>query len=142
MRVGQKGRVAHCWWERGQRPPGQRDTRTEYAYVFGAVRPADGHNHALVLPDANPVQMNRFLDLISSELADDEHALIVMDGAGYHRSGNLKIPDNITITPQIMRQPRYCPEVNPVERVPLNLRERYLSHRVFKADRAILEACC
>jgi len=54
----------------------------------------------------------------------------------------LKIPDNITITPQIMRQPRYCPEVNPVERVWLYLRERSLSHRVFKDDRAILEACC
>jgi len=82
--------------------------------------------------------MNRFLDLISSQLTEDEHALIVMDGAGYHRSGSLKIPDNITIT----RQPRYCPEVNPIERVWLYLRERYLSHRVFKDYRAILDACC
>jgi hypothetical protein len=137
MRVGQKGRVAHCWWERGHRPPGQRDTRTEYAYVFGAVRPT-ATTTPLVMPEANAIQLNRFLALVFSELAEDEHALMTMDGAGYHRSGRLEIPGNITIK----LQPRYYPEVNPVERVWQYLGERYLSHRVFKDYHAILDACC
>lgn len=35
---------------------------------------------------------------------------------------------------------RVCPKVNPVHRVRLYPRERGLSHRVSKADRAILDA--
>jgi len=34
------------------------------------------------------------------------------------------------------------PELNPVERVWLHLRERFLSHRVLDGYDAIVEACC
>lgn len=138
MRVGQKGRVGHCWWERGQRPPGLRDARTEWAYVHGAVRPADGHSHALVLPEVNTTHTNRFLAHVGAQLAPDEHAVMIMDKAGYHRSGNLQVPDNITP----LKLPSYSPELNPVERVWLYMRERFLSHRVFVNYHAILDACC
>ena len=38
--------------------------------------------------------------------------------------------------------PAYSPELNPVERVWLYLRERFLSLRVFADYRAIVDACC
>ncbi len=38
--------------------------------------------------------------------------------------------------------PAYSPELNPVERVWLYLRERFLSLRVFRDYRAIVDACC
>lgn len=49
-RVGQKGRLAHRWWTRGQRPPGVCDRRFEWTYIFGAVNPADDEGFALVMP--------------------------------------------------------------------------------------------
>ena len=39
-----------------------------------------------------------------------------------------------------MLQPSYSPELNPVERVWLFLRERHLSHRLLNTYEAILEA--
>ena len=51
-RVGQKGRLCHRWWARGRRPPGRRDRRFEWAYLFAAVEPATGADVALVLPEA------------------------------------------------------------------------------------------
>src|SRR5271157_4052480 len=38
-RIGQKGRVCHVWWKRGQRPPGLCDKRFTFAYIFAAVEP-------------------------------------------------------------------------------------------------------
>ena len=38
--------------------------------------------------------------------------------------------------------PPYAPELNPVERVWLYLRERFLSHRLLDNTDAIVEACC
>jgi hypothetical protein len=48
------------------------------------------------------------------------------------------VPANVTLVPL----PPYSPELNPVERIWLYLRERFLSLRVFKDDRAIVNACC
>ncbi len=49
-----------------------------------------------------------------------------------------KVPDNLTLAPL----PSYSPELNPVERVRLYLRERFLSLRVLDDTEAIIEACC
>ena len=47
---GQKGRVCHRWFTRGQRPPGLCDQRYGWTHLFAAVRPASGDSFALVLP--------------------------------------------------------------------------------------------
>jgi len=36
-RIGQKGRVCHIWWKRGERPAGLADKRFTFAYIFAAV---------------------------------------------------------------------------------------------------------
>src|SRR4029453_5143949 len=56
----------------------------------------------------------------------DEHAALVADQAGWHIAGALRFPDNVTL----IYLPSYSPELNPVERVWLYLRERHLSHRL------------
>jgi hypothetical protein len=48
------------------------------------------------------------------------------------------VPGNITLLPL----PAYSPELNPVERVWLYLRERFLSHRVLDGYKAVLDAAC
>ena len=60
-RVGQKGRVRHRWWLRGQRPPGLHDNKFEYAYVFAAVETATGNDFCLVLPSVSTHAMSMFL---------------------------------------------------------------------------------
>jgi transposase len=137
-RIGQKGRVCHRWWTRGLRPPGLCDQRYTWVHLFGAVRPADGDRFALVMPVVSTQAMSLFLEGFASRLATDEHAVMVLDRAGWHRANALRVPDNVTLVPL----PSYSPELNPVERVWLYLRERHLSHRLLDDYNAIVQACC
>ncbi len=65
-------------------------------------------------------------------------AVLLLDGAGWHSSPRLRLPDNIVLLPL----PPYAPELNPVENVWQFLRGNLLSHRVWDTYEAILEACC
>jgi hypothetical protein len=56
-RVGQKGRLCHRWWPKGQRATGLCDRRFESTYIFGAVAPETGDAFGLILPQANTSTM-------------------------------------------------------------------------------------
>jgi transposase len=57
--------------------------------------------------------MNLFLASFARQLAPGTHAVLLLDQAGWHGSGRLAIPANITLLPL----PPYSPELNPVERI-------------------------
>jgi transposase len=137
-RVGAKGRTGHRWWVRGERPRGLHQQGYEWAHLFGAVRPATGDGFALVLPEVSTVAMQVFLDRFAATLQRDAHAVLVLDQAGWHGSRALALPSTITLVPL----PPYAPELNPVERVWLHLRERQFSHRLLDGYDAIVDACC
>ncbi len=56
-RVGQKGTLTRIWARIGSRPRGPRDTRYEWAYIFGAVCPERATGIALVMPYADTEAM-------------------------------------------------------------------------------------
>lgn len=137
-RVGNKGRVCHRWWRRGERPPGVQQLGYQWAYIFTAIRPATGEDVTLVLPCVNANAMQVFLDHVSTSRPPDTHLVMVLDGAGWHQSKALAVPPNISL----VVLPPYSPELNPVERVWLYLRERFLSLRLFHTTEEIIDACC
>jgi transposase len=137
-RVGQKGRTTRRWWVRGERPRGVADKRFASAYIFAAVRPATGEDVALVLPHVSAAAMSTFLAEFAKTLPEDTHAVMVLDQAGWHDTRALQVPESLTL----VALPAYSPELNPVERVWLYLRERYLSHRLLEDYDAVVEACC
>jgi transposase len=130
--------VCHVWWKRGQRPPGLCDKRFTFAYIFGAVEPGTDNTFALVLPEVSTHAMQIYLDAFAKTIAADEHVAMVVDRAGWHIANALKVPDSITLVPL----PSYSPELNPVERVWLYLKERFLSHRLHDDYDAIVDAAC
>ena len=65
-------------------PRAPRDTRYQSAYIFGAVCPGRGATAALVMPAANTEAMSAHLSEISKAVASGAHAILVMDGAGWH----------------------------------------------------------
>src|SRR3712207_9594056 len=75
-------------------------------------------------------------DRFAAALAADAHAVLVLDRAGWHGSRRLAVPPNVSLVPL----PPYAPELNPVERVWLHLRERFLSHRVLDGYDAVVDA--
>jgi hypothetical protein len=98
-RVGQNGRLCHRRWSKGRRPPGRCDRRFERAYLFAAVEPATGKEVALVLPQANAAAMSLFLAELAAGPAEDVHAVLVLDGAGWHAARALVVPPNTTLVP-------------------------------------------
>ena len=137
-RVGQQGTLTRVWAKRGMRPRAVRDHRYTWAWIFGAVCPERAVGAAVVLPEVNVEAMNIHLAEISRCVAQGAHAVLVLDGAGWHTSPRLRLPGNISLLPL----PRYAPELNPVERVWLHLRERFLSHHLLNSNAAIVDACC
>ncbi len=75
---------------------------------------------------------------ISRRVAPGAHAVLLLDRAGWHTTGELTLPGNISL----MFLPARAPELNPVENIWQFLRQTYLSNRVFETHDDILDAAC
>ena len=80
-------------WNAARQPA---DQRYDNAYLFGAICPARGVGAALALPYADADMMQLHLDEISRNVAEGAHAVLLLDRAGWHTTGKLDVPDNIT----------------------------------------------
>ena len=75
---------------------------------------------------------------IATLVGPDAHAVLILDGAGWHSANALLVPDNITLLPL----PPYSPELNPALNIWQYLKHNFLNNRVFPSYTAILDACC
>lgn len=83
--------------------------------------------------------MNLHLREISTQVAPGAHAVLILDGAGWHKpGGRLNLPGNISL----LFLPPYSPELNPVENIWQFLRQNFLANRVFATYEAIVDTCC
>ena len=85
-RIGQKNTLTRVWGQTGSRPVAPKDLGFTSAYLFGAVCPLQGKTAALIMPVCNTAAMNHHLSEISSQIAADAHAVVILDRAGWHRS--------------------------------------------------------
>jgi transposase len=82
--------------------------------------------------------MTLHLAEIARAVAPGAHAVLVLDGAGWHGGKDLVVPANITLLPL----PPYAPELNPVENVWQYLRSNKLAITVFDSYADIVDRCC
>jgi DDE superfamily endonuclease len=115
-----------------------RDTRYEWAYIFGAACPARGVGAALVLPRADTGAMNLHLDEIAGTVTPGAHAVVLLDGAGWHGGDRLRVPHNLTL----LKLPPYAPELNGAENIWEYMRKNDLSNRLYDGYPQIIDACC
>jgi transposase len=137
-RIGQKNKLTRRWAKRGTRPRAPHDQRTAWAYIFGAICPAEGKGAGLVMPFCDTEAMQAHLAEISAMVARGAHAVLLLDRAGWHLAGALVVPANITFLPL----PPRSPELNPVENVWQFMRDNWLSNRVFTGYADIVAHCC
>jgi len=90
------------------------------------------------MPTVSIEAMNKHLAEISQCVSLGAIALLILDGAGWHGSPRLVVPDNIVLLPL----PPYAPELNSVENIWEYLRSNWFSHCVWDTYEAILDACC
>jgi transposase len=135
-RFGQKGSRTRIWAPRGTRPRAPKPTAYANLHVLSAVCPASGRAEGLVSPKRNTGVVQTFLNQLSATIPAGVHVLLVWDGAGYHVAKKRLAPANLTP----IRLPPYSPELNPVERLWLYLREHHWSNRVYADIEALEEA--
>jgi len=136
--VGQKNGITRRWARRGSRPSAPQDQRYASTYIFGAVCPQEGKGAALVLPLCNTAGMNLHLREISDMVSPGRHAVLLLDQAGWHLSGEVTVAQQHDPLPL----PAKCPELNVMEKVWQFMRDNWLSNRVFRDHDDIVGLCC
>ena len=96
-----------------------------------------GKMTSLILPYANTEMMNLFLAHVAEDFKDF-FVIMLIDRAGWHTAKNLKIPENIRLLPQ----PSHSPELNPVEHLWEDLREKAMPNKAFKSLDQLEDALC
>ena len=77
--------------------------------------------------------MNLHLAEVSKQVSVGAHALLILDGAGYHQKAALEIPENMTL----LHLPPYSPELNPKENLWDEIREKIFKNYALKSITAV-----
>ena len=134
---GRINKPKRCWCRKGIRPIVPCHHIREYRYLYGAVSPLDGELFSLVMPYANTDCMNVFLEELSQGYPA-EYIVLVLDNAAWHSSSGLVVPANIQLYPLLP----YTPELNPIEMIWDEVREKGFRNEIFKSLEAVLERLC
>ena len=136
--MGQQGTLTRVWARKGSRPRAVRQTRYEYLYVLGAVCPASGQSVGLLAPYVNTKIVNEFLTRLAGAVSPDEQGVVLWDQAGYHRSGTLEVPANLSL----IALPPYSPELNPMENGWHYHRSHYWANQAYADYEALEQRAC
>ena len=125
-RFGRINDVRRCWAPKPVRPLCRAMLTHEYTYAYGAVDIVSGELDSLILPHVNTECMQLFLDEVGGRHPACR-IIMVVDGAGWHTGSALAPPANM----RLLTLPPYAPELNPVEHLWDELREKYFHNRAF-----------
>lgn len=134
---GRINKPKYCWCEKGLRPSTPCHHIREYRYVFGAVEPETGESFFLILPSCNTECTELFLKGLSEKYSDDV-ILLCCDGAAWHKSKHLEIPENI----KLYFIPPYTPEMNPIEQIWKEIRKLGFRNEVFSCLEKVIDRLC
>ncbi len=133
-RFGRLSRCRYCWAKFPLRPTVKAMLTHQYVYAYGAASIPQGNFDSLVLPQVNGDCMALFLAEISSRYPND-NIVMVLDVAGWHKKQSMPIPENV----RLINLPPYSPELNPVEHLWDELREKHFHNRAFDSLDALEE---
>jgi putative transposase len=135
-RFGRINEPSACWAPLGIRPIVPCQMVREYMNVFGAVDPINGDKCFIIAPSCNTLWMNAFLQELSTQIGID-YALLCLDQAGWHKSKDLIVPDNI----RLFYIPPRTPEMNPIEQLWLEVRKDF-KNKLFKTLNKVVDQLC
>ena len=134
---GRINKPKYCWCFPGLRPVVPCHHIREYRYAYGAVEPLTGENFFLIQPYSNTDCMSLFLQELAKAYSND-FILLGCDGATWHKSKALVIPENI----RLLFLPPATPEMNPIEQIWKELRKRGFRNEIFKTLDDVIDRLC
>ena len=134
-RFGTHSKIGHAWLETGKRTPMPVKLGFKNFYLYSAVELGTGDHFTLEICHVNTICLNVFLEELSRAYPLDQ-ILLVMDGAGWHKSKNLLVPANV----EIIYLPPYSPELNPVERFWEHIKKYTIRNKIYPTISSIKDA--
>lgn len=131
---GRINKPKYCWAVKGTRPTVPCQHVREYRYAYGAIEPLTGESFFAMLPYSDSICMNVFLEKLSAEYPNDL-ILLVCDKAPWHTTTKLHLPDNI----KLFFLPSATPEMNPIEQIWKEIRQRGFRNEIFKSLDAVVD---
>ncbi len=123
---------------KGQRPCIPNSIGFSNIYLYGSINPETGERVGIMSDGCTSEIMNTHIKQISLKVSPNSHILLVLDGAAWHRSAKLKVPENMTL----IYLPPYSPELNPIEQLWGYMKEKYIKNVCFKSLDHIFEIVC
>ena len=136
MDEGRFGRISvlrSCWAPEPVRPKVPRQVVRKSLYAFAAIAPLEGEGVGMLSAKCNTAAMSRFI-LEMLACWPDQRLVCFLDGAGWHKSKQLPLPERL----RLELLPPYSPECNPTEHVWDETREKGFANQFF-ADLAAVE---
>lgn len=122
----------------GQRAKVGNQIIRKYTYAYSAICPETGESCSLILPYANTVCMDIFMQALSDDFKN-YRIIMAMDRASWHTGDKAKKWNNIVP----LFQPAYSPELNPVENLWHHIREKgKFKNTTFKTMEAVENRLC
>jgi len=108
-RLGLKPILGKVWARRGESLVVRVQHRYEWLYLYAFACPEQGHSHFKILPGVNTIAFECVLNAFARDngVGPDKHSVLVLDQAGWHVSGKLKVPEGITL----VFLPSHAPEL-------------------------------
>jgi hypothetical protein len=142
-RVGLKPILRKVWAPRGERPHAHVWHRYQWVYLVGFIHPPSGRVAWYLVPRISLQIFAQVLALFAEEqgVGPEKRILLTLDGAGWHTSPNLPVPEGILLE----FQPPYSPEVQPAEHL-WPLCDEALANESFATiddlETRLAERCC
>lgn len=118
-RFGRINNLTRCWVPAKERAEIERQIIREYTYAYTAVCPQTGEVYSIISPFNNTSAMNAFLYEFAQRYKHNR-IILTLDGASWHKSKELVLPENI----RLLFLPPYSPQLNPVEHIWDYMREQ------------------
>ncbi len=114
-RLGLKPITGKLWAPRGRRPVVRVQHRYEWLYLYAFACPESGTSQYWLVPEVNTTAFQLVLTAFARSVGagPDKQVVLVLDGAGWHTSGTLSVPEGV----DLVFLPPYSPELQPVERL-------------------------
>lgn len=128
-RFGTHSKIGHAWFKTGTRPRVKVKLGFKNFYLYSAINPKTGDEFTLLLPKVNKELMKLFLEEFYKKYKS-RNVIMIMDGAGWHKDKEYLLQDTKNI--QIILQPSYSPELNPVERMWQYIKSYTIKNKVYE----------
>lgn len=130
-------RPKRAWSIRPHRPEVPQQLIRQYTYAYATVDPLRGSLQSLVLPQMTAECMTLFLKEVARRYRG-EYVLIFCDQAACHQAKGLDLPAHI----ELESLPPYSPQLNPVEHLWDDMREKFFPNVVYDSMEALEEQLC